>query len=144
MVFGRGFKREKGKKYNNTKVEYNGIKFDSKREMQRYLVLKDAEDNGIISDLQLQVKYELIPSIKEEYIEHLKTKDKVKTRTLQLPITYTCDFQYIKNGELVIEDVKASPKMLPKEFTLKEKLLFWRYGIKIRKIYKEKDPIWFW
>lgn len=141
MVFGRGFKREKGKKYNNTKVEYNGIKFDSKREMQRYLVLKDAEDNGIISDLQLQVKYELIPSIKEEYIEHLKTKDKVKTRTLQLPITYTCDFQYIKNGELVIEDVKASPKMLPKEFTLKEKLLFWRYGIKIRKIYKEKDPI---
>lgn len=141
MAFGRGFKREKGKKYNNTKVEYNGIKFDSKKEMQRYLVLKDAEDNGIISDLRLQVKYELIPSIKEEYIEHLKTKDKVKTRTLQLPITYTCDFQYIKNGELVIEDVKASPKMLPKEFTLKEKLLFWRYGIKIRKIYKEKDSI---
>lgn len=141
MAFGRGFKREKGKKYNNTKVEYNGIKFDSKKEMQRYLVLKDAEDKGIISDLRLQVKYELIPSIKEEYIEHLKTKDKVKTRTLQLPITYTCDFQYIKNGELVIEDVKASPKMLPKEFTLKEKLLFWRYGIKIRKIYKEKDSI---
>ena len=141
MAFGRGFKREKGKKYNNTKVEYNGIKFDSKKEMQRYLVLKDAEDKGIISDLRLQVKYELIPSIKEEYIEHLKTKDKVKTRTLQLPITYTCDFQYTKNGELVIEDVKASPKMLPKEFTLKEKLLFWRYGIKIRKIYKEKDSI---
>lgn len=141
MAFGRGFKREKGKKYNNTKVEYNGIKFDSKKEMQRYLVLKDAEDNGVISDLQLQVKYELIPSIKEEYIEHLKTKDKIKTRTLQLPITYTCDFQYKKNGELVIEDVKASPKMLPKEFTLKEKLLFWRYGIKIRKIYKEKEYI---
>ena len=141
MAFGRGFKREKGKKYNNTKVEYNGIKFDSKKEMQRYLVLKDAEDKGMISDLRLQVKYELIPSIKEEYIEHLKTKDKVKTRTLQLPITYTCDFQYTKNGELVIEDVKASPKMLPKEFTLKEKLLFWRYGIKIRKIYKEKDSI---
>ena len=144
MALGRGFKREKGKKYNNTKVEYNGIKFDSKKEMQRYLVLKDAEDKGMISDLRLQVKYELIPSIKEEYIEHLKTKDKVKTRTLQLPITYTCDFQYTKNGELVIEDVKASPKMLPKEFTLKEKLLFWRYGIKIRKIYKEKDSIWFW
>ena len=141
MAFGRGFKREKFQKYNNTKIEYNGIKFDSKKEMQRYLVLKDAENNGVISDLQLQVRYELIPSIKEEYTEHLKTKDKVKTRTLQLPITYTCDFQYIKNGELVIEDVKASPKMLPKEFVLKEKLLFWRYGIKIRKIYKEKDPI---
>ncbi len=31
MAFGRGFKREKGKKYNNTKVEYDGIKFDSKK-----------------------------------------------------------------------------------------------------------------
>ena len=47
-MFGKGFKREKGRKYGNTKVEYNGIKFDSKREMQRYLVLKDdlSQENG--------------------------------------------------------------------------------------------------
>lgn len=135
------FKREKGQKYKNKKIEIDGILFDSTKEGKRYLVLKQALDKGEIQDLHLQVKYELIPSIKEEYVEHLKTKDKVKTRTLQLPITYTCDFQYMKNGELVIEDVKASPKVLPKEFILKEKLMFWKYRIKIRKVYKDKEPI---
>lgn len=141
MAFGRGFKREKGKKYNNTKVEYDGIKFDSKKEMQRYIVLKDAENSGVISNLELQVKYELIPAVREEYIEHLKTKDKVKTRTLQLPITYTCDFQYLKDGVLIVEDVKASPKMLPKEFVLKEKMMFALKGIKIKKVYSVKEAI---
>lgn len=141
MAFGRGFKREKGKKYNNTKVEYDGIKFDSKKEMQRYIVLKAAEDSGVISNLELQVKYELIPAVREEYVEHLKTKDKVKTRTLQLPITYTCDFQYLKNGVLIVEDVKASPKMLPKEFVLKEKMMFALKGIKIKKVYSVKEEI---
>lgn len=141
MAFGRGFKREKVKKYNNTKVEYDGIKFDSKKEMQRYIVLKDAENSGVISNLELQVKYELIPAVREEYIEHLKTKDKVKTRTLQLPITYTCDFQYLKDGVLIVEDVKASPKMLPKEFVLKEKMMFALKGIKIKKVYSIKEEI---
>ena len=141
MAFGRGFKREKGKKYNNTKVEYDGIKFDSKKEMQRYIVLKDAENSGAISNLELQVKYELIPAVKEEYIEHLKTKDKIKTRTLQLPITYTCDFQYFKDGVLIVEDVKASPKMLPKEFVLKEKMMFALKGIKIKKVYSVKEEV---
>lgn len=141
MAFGRGFKREKGKKYNNTKVEFDGIKFDSKKEMQRYLVLKDAEDKGIISDLKLQVRFELIPAVREEYIEHLKTKDKVKTRTLQLPITYTCDFQYLKDGQIVIEDIKASPKMLPKEYTLKKKMMFALKGIKIKEVYKPNEII---
>lgn len=141
MAFRQKIQREKGKKYNNTKVEYNGIKFDSKKEMQRYLVLKQAMDNGIISDLQLQVKFELIPEVKEEYIEHLKTKDKVKTRTLQLPITYTCDFSYLKNGERIIEDVKASPSMIPKEFILKDKMMFALKGIRIRKVYKANEEI---
>lgn len=134
-------KNTKRQKYGNSKVEFEGIKFDSKKEMQRFVILKEAEKKGIISNLELQIRFELIPAIKEEYIEHLKTKDKVKTRTLQLPITYTCDFRYIKNGETIIEDVKASPSMLPKEFVLKEKLMFWKYGIKVRKIYKANEPI---
>ena len=143
MAFGRGFKREKGKKYNNTKVEYDGIKFDSKKEMQRYIVLKAAEDSGVISNLELQVKYELIPAVREEYVEHLKTKDKIKTRTLQLPITYTCDFQYLKNGVLIVEDVKASPNMaaIDKSFILKEKLFRWKFGYGIKRVYKPTDEV---
>lgn len=143
MAFGRGFNREKGKKYNNTKVEFDGIKFDSKKEMQRYLALKDAQEKGLISDLKLQVRFELIPAVKEEYVEHLKTKDRIKTRTLQLPITYTCDFLYIKDGETIVEDVKASPKIasLDKSFILKEKLFRWKFGFSIKRIYKPNDEI---
>ena len=37
MAFGRGFKKEKGNKYKNKKVEYDGIKFDSVREKDRYV-----------------------------------------------------------------------------------------------------------
>lgn len=143
MAFKRGLKREKGKKYNNTKVEFDNIKFDSKREMKRYLVLKEAQDNGIITDLELQPKYELIPSIREEYIKHLKTKDKVETRTVQLAITYTADFRYKKDGVTVVEDVKASPNMaaLDKAFLLKEKMFRYFFGFPIKRVYKETDPI---
>lgn len=143
MAFRRNFapRGEKRSKYNNKKVVYQGISFDSKKEMERYMYLLDAQMNGVITELQTQVKFELIPAVREEYIEHLKTKDKVKTRTLQLAITYTCDFSYKKDGELVIEDVKASPKMLPKEYILKKKLLFAIHRINIKEIYKPNQII---
>lgn len=143
MAFKKGFKREKGKKYNNTKVEFDNIKFDSKREMRRYLVLKEAQERGVITDLELQPKYELIPAIREEYIKHLKTKDKVETRTVQLAITYTADFRYKKDGVTVVEDVKASPNMaaLDKAFLLKEKMFRYFFGFPIKRVYKETDPI---
>lgn len=129
------------RKYKNKKVVNTLGTWDSKKELQRFLVLKDAEEKGIISDLQRQVKFELIPAIKEEYIEHLKTKDKIKTRLIQRAITYTCDFQYVKDGELIVEDVKASPKMaaLDKSFLIKEKLFRWKFGFSIKRIYKPND-----
>ena len=52
MAFKRTIKRKKGERYNHTKVEVNGLKFDSKKEYQRYLVLKEAEDKGVITDLR--------------------------------------------------------------------------------------------
>lgn len=129
------------RKYKNTVIEHEGIKFDSKKEMKRFIVLKEAEKKGVISDLKLQVKFELIPPIFEDYTVQLKTKEKTKTRLIQRAITYTCDFQYIKNGELVVEDVKASPHMLPKEFSLKAKLFFWKYRKNIRLVYSSFEEV---
>jgi hypothetical protein len=126
-------------KYHNSKVEYNGIIFDSKKEKDAYIYLKALEDKGVISNLVLQPKWELIPAIKETYIKHLKTKDKECERTVQLPITYTADFQCEYNGELYCFDVKISPKMLPIEYRLKVKMLRYFYGIKIIEIYKVSD-----
>jgi hypothetical protein len=143
MAFKKGFKRENGTKYNNKKVVIDNIEFDSKKEGQRYLVLRDAEARGEISELKLQPKFELIPSIKEDYIKHLKTKDKIETRTVQLAITYKADFQYKKNDKVVVEDVKASPNMaaLDKAFLLKEKLFRWKFGYPIKRVYKPTDEI---
>lgn len=128
-------------KYRNEKVTFQGIEFDSKKEMQRYMVLLDVQRQGRISDLQRQVKFELIPAITEEYVEHLKTKDKIKTRTVQFAINYICDFTYMKDGKMVIEDIKASKSMLTKEYLLKKKLLFAIHGLNIREVYKATEPI---
>lgn len=142
MAFGFNF-RKKGNKYGNKKVEYDGLVFDSKKEKERYVVLKDAETKGLISNLKTQVKYQLIPAIREEYIEQLKTKERVKERTIQKAITYTCDFQYIKDEQTIVEDVKASPKAasLDKVFMLKEKLFRYVYGFSIRRVYKPNELI---
>lgn len=134
-------KRQKGRKYNNKKVEYNGILFDSKKEKDRFVFLKDAEEQGLISNLQRQVKFELIPAIKEKYIKHLKTKEKECERTVQLAISYTCDFQYEKDGVMVVEDIKPSPALIPKEFVLKEKLFRYKYGFSIKRVYKPNEKI---
>lgn len=133
--------RQKGRKYNNKKVEHNGILFDSKKEKDRFVFLKDAEEQGLISNLQRQVKFELLPAIKEKYIKHLKTKEKECERTVQLAISYTCDFQYEKDGVMVVEDIKPSPALIPKEFVLKEKLFRYKYGFSIKRVYKPNEKI---
>lgn len=141
MAFKKTVKRKKGERYNHTKVEADGLKFDSKKEYERYLFLKKEVESGNISNLRTQVTYELIPAVTEEYVEHLKTKDKIKTRTLQRPITWTADFVYDKESEEIVEDVKPSKFLLSDRFVIKEKLFFWRYRKKIRLVYDVKDPI---
>ena len=130
-------------KYLNKKVVVDGITFDSKKEMQRYLVLTEAQDNGIISDLELQPQFELIPKVTETYVKHLKTKDKECERTVQLAISYKGDFRYKKDGIVVVEDVKASPHRaaLDPKFLIKEKLFRWKFGFSIKRVYKANDII---
>jgi hypothetical protein len=139
------FKFGKRSKYGNTKVQYEGITFDSKKERDRYIVLKEAQERGIISHLETQVKYVLIPAVREEYEVPLKTKTVIKTRTLQKAITYTADFRYYHNEreEWVVSDVKASPMAasLDKCFILREKMMFALKGIKINRVYKPNDKI---
>ena len=131
----------KRSKYGNRKVTIGGIKFDSEREAKRYLILKEYQNKGDISDLRLQVVYELIPAIKELKLVVLKTKTIQKEVTIQQPITYRCDFTYIRNGFLVVEDVKISPKMLPAEYKLKKKLMRYVHGITIKEVFKPTETI---
>lgn len=141
-LFNRGFTApKKDNKYKNEKVEFDGIKFDSKRERDRYMVLKDAERRGLISGLKCQPIFELMPAIYHDEVKHLKTKDKIIKRCDQLAITYRGDFQYMKDGQLVVEDVKGSAFMVTEVFKIKEKMMFAVHGIKIKRVYKATDEI---
>lgn len=133
--------RKKGNKYNANKVVVDGIEFDSKKESQRYLVLKKAQADGIISDLTLQPKWDAMPAKTETYIKHLKTKDKVCERTVVKAIQYTGDFSYKKDNVLIVEDVKACPTLLSRDVPLRVKLMKYFHDIDVRLIYNVSDPI---
>lgn len=133
--------KAKGNKYKNEKVEFDGFKFDSKRERDRYIILKNAEKKGIISELKLQPTFILVPAIYHEETIPLKTKSKTVRRCDQLPITYKADFSYIKNGILTVEDVKGSEYMITEVFKIKEKLMFAIHGIKVKRVYKPTENV---
>lgn len=130
-------------KYGNRKVEYKGITFDSARERDRYIFLCDAQERGLITDLRLQPRYTLLPAMYELVEIQLKTKTKKVSRCMQRPVEYRGDFEYVRtsDGVRVTEDVKISPKMLPKEFVLKEKMFRFFMGYQIRKVYKPTEEI---
>ena len=112
----------KQNKYHNKKIEYDGHKFDSKKEMLHYVALKELEKAGIISDLQLQVPFLLIDTIKHNDKTYPKTK-------------YIADFTYKKDGKLYVEDVKSEITRKDKTYRLKIKILLDRYkDIEFREI----------
>ena len=86
----------KKSKFNNIKTVIDGITFASKREATRYNELKLLERCNIISDLQLQVSYVLIPAQKGGLRNELALK-------------YIADFVYFDNelNKQIILDVKG-------------------------------------
>lgn len=100
-------------KYGNVRTEADGIPFASKRESNRYKELKILEAAGVISDLQLQPRFELQPSF---------VHDGKKVE----PIVYVGDFQYTDNesGLTILEDSKGFKTDV---YRLKKKLLLFKY-----------------
>lgn len=111
-------------KYNNTKTEDDGLKFDSQKECRRYKSLKIMERAGQISDLRHHVIFELVPSVK------------YSTATRAKPaLRYEADFTYMENGLLVVEDVKSKDVTeKDKVYVIKKHLMMWVHGIEIREI----------
>ena len=112
-------------KYNNEKVVFDGIKFDSKLEKNRWIFLNLMQDEGEISDLQRQVEFELIPA---QYVDIPRfgkdgTPLKPKRLCVERSVSYNADFTYIRNGELIIEDTKSAITRKNKEYIIKRKLM---------------------
>lgn len=106
-------------KYRNKKVCYNGNVFDSQKEAQRYSELFLLERAGVISDLQLQVTFELIPS------------QKINGKVVEKSVKYIADFCYTENGKMVVEDTKG---MRTKDYIIKRKLMLFIHGIRIKEV----------
>lgn len=119
-------------KYGSKKVTYDGIEFDSKKEMYRYITLKIKQAEGLISDLRLQVPFEIIPAVYEEQEMQMKTKVKVVTKCIQRASHYVADFVYKdETGQEVVEDTKG---FRTKEYELKKKMMRAFLGITIKEV----------
>lgn len=104
----------KQNKYRNIVVECDGIKFDSKKERNRYIELKKLEKFGVIKNLRLQVPFLLIDTIRINNITYRKTY-------------YYADFTYELDGKLIVEDVKSEATRKDKVYRLKIKMLLDKY-----------------
>ncbi len=107
-------------KYKNKKIEYDGIVFDSKKELHRYWELLELEKLNLIKQLQLQKKFVL------------QDKFKMNGKTIRA-ITYIADFYYydIQKNCYIVEDVKGYRNEV---YKIKKKLFQHRYGIDIVEI----------
>lgn len=123
------------RKYGNTKITVDGIQFDSKREAARYQELKLLERAGVISFLQRQTKFQLIPEqhapSNAVYTKGPRKGQRKPGKLLEHECSYIADFCYIQNGETVVEDAKGYRTEV---YRLKKKLMLERYGIHIREV----------
>ena len=103
-------------KYRNKKVDFDGYRFDSLKEMRRFKELKLLENAGEIKALVVHPIYRL--DINDEHI-----------------CKYIADFNYkTKSGQVIVEDVKSPiTKKLP-VYRLKKKLVKAILGIDIVEI----------
>lgn len=124
-------------KYHNKKVQIDGMWFDSKKEGNYYLYLKQLQEHGLISQLQMQVPFELLPAVKDTRVKvkHLKSGDKeVKAEYVkQRPTYYFADFVYIntKTGQREVVDVKSAATRKKDAYILKRKMMLALKGIEI-------------
>ena len=112
-------------KYGNKKVTLDGHTFDSRKEAKYYLYLKNLEKLGVISNLRLQVPYEIVPAIYETQTVHLKTKDKTVEKCVQKAVHYLADFVYTvtETGREEVVDVKSAATREDKVYVLKKKMM---------------------
>jgi hypothetical protein len=110
--------RYNNSKYNNKNFFCDGIRFDSMKEAYRYQELKLMEKKGLISELKLQPKFELLPCIKKFGQTYRK-------------VTYIADFKYydVIEKRYIVEDVKG---FKTKDFILKQKMFVSKYDLELR------------
>lgn len=121
-----------GKKYGNAKSEVNGEIFDSRKEARRYIELQWLLKAGTITELQRQVRFELIPAQREP--DTIGPRGGRKPgKLIEKEVSYIADFVYTdtETGRRIVEDTKG---VRTKEYIIKRKLMLYVHGIRIREV----------
>lgn len=120
--------RQKESKYHNEQTVVRGIRFDSKKEAERYEELMLMLKAGKIRKLKLQQDF----TLQEGY----KTEDGERVR----PIKYVADFTYERKvsdgsgGVHWVFEVEDAKGVRTDKYKLKKKLMLERFGITIREV----------
>lgn len=107
-----GYNPNKRSKYGNTKVEYDGYTFDSKREKEYYVVYKGDPE---VESVQVHPRYELTPKF--------TNAEGVKRRAQHYVADFLVTFKDGRPDQVV--DVKGMETPM---FKLKRTLFEYRYG----------------
>lgn len=110
---------KKRNKYGAIKEDIGNIRFDSKAEARRFRELYPLWKSGEIQKLKLQPQF----TLQESYM----SPDGQRVRAIR----YTADFSYIRDGKLVVEDVKSAITRKKAEFQRNKKLMREKYEIEV-------------
>lgn len=100
-------------KYGAKQTEVDGHKFPSKREAEYYLLYRDMLNRGEIVKLELQPKFTLIPSFRNNAGKMIR------------PCHYTADFKLTyPDGRQKVIEVKG---FRTRDYQLRRKMFEWQY-----------------
>lgn len=114
-------KKSKANKFRNQPVESAGIKFQSRKEHQRFEFLLLRQTIGEIKKLRLQVDF----TLQEAYTDCNGKRVRA--------IRYKADFAYEENDKLVVEDTKSKVTKTS-TYMVKKKMMKEKYDIDIIEI----------
>lgn len=77
-------------KYHSRKITRDGMTFDSVKEYRRFCELRLLERAGAVTELERQVKFELIPA------------QRIDGKVVERACQYIADFVYRENGKRVV------------------------------------------
>lgn len=112
--------KKKPSKYRNKPQVVDGVRFDSKREANRWQELLILQRTGRITRLERQVVYVLAPKVK-------LLDDERARPALRMVI----DFRYWEGDQMVLEDAKGD---VDPAWRIKQHLLKTVHGLDVRKV----------
>ena len=120
-----GSAKVRANKHNAVKREYNGMTFDSGRELRRWQELELMQKAGVITCLRRQVAFVLAESV--------TLPDENGNQRKKPDIRYIADFVYCDSGisRDIVEDAKSPHLRKNPVFRLKIHLMKLRYGIEV-------------